>query len=395
MNARNIEQEIDMTYIQNVLMDLIRIESINPPKDGGEERAAEFLAGKLRELGVDAEVHEVECGRANAVGIIPGSDTNRTLVLSGHLDVVPANPEYWDNPPFDPVIKNRRVYGRGAADMKGAIASMMGATKLVKEAGISLKGRLLLSFVCDEESKNLGTLDFLDRYPDADYAIIGEPTNLNLVIAHRGAAMFRVATAGKAGHAGEPEKAVNAVYMMNKIISMIQEYQEIIKCRKHRMLSSPTCAVTSIKGGEKDNIIPGRCEITIDRRLIPGENIEQVENELEEIIRAKAGIGKDRYIMERYTFVKPGELEQNNLFLKRIKAIYARYFDVKNVRTQGFRATCEQSLFLDNGIDTVVFGPGSISQAHQTNEYVEIDQLRKAAGFYYCSILSLLSGKRS
>jgi succinyl-diaminopimelate desuccinylase len=124
VNARDIEQKVDMTYIQNVLMELIKIESINPPKDGGEKKAAEFLAGRLQELAIDAEVHEVADGRAHAVGIISGSNTGPTLVLNGHLDVVGANPEDWDNPPFDPVIRNRRIYGRGAADMKGGIASM-------------------------------------------------------------------------------------------------------------------------------------------------------------------------------------------------------------------------------------------------------------------------------
>ncbi len=393
MNARDIEQKVDMTYIQNVLMELIKIESINPPKDGGEKKAAEFLAGKLQELAIDAEVHEVADGRANAVGIISGSNTGPTLVLNGHLDVVGANPEYWDNPPFDPVIRNRRIYGRGAADMKGAIASMIGAVKLIKEADISLKGRVLLSFVCDEESKNLGTLDFLQRYPDVDYAIIGEPTSLNLVTAHRGVARFRIGVGGKAGHAGEPENAVNAVCLMNRIISALQDYQQIISKRKHRMLPSPTCSITTIRGGQTDNVIPDTCEITIDRRLIPGEDIEQVESELKEIIQGKAGIEEDGYTMERYIFVGPGELEPNRPFFSTIEAIYGDYFDVQNVETQGFRATCEQSLFIDKGIDTAVFGPGSIGQAHQANEYVEIDELRKAAGFYYYSVLSLLGRK--
>lgn len=392
MNARDIEQQVDITYIQNVLLDSIRIESINPPKDSGEKKAAEFLAQKMRELGIHADVYEVACGRANAVGIMSGSDTGPTLVLNGHLDVVGANPEYWDNPPFDPVIKNGRIYGRGAADMKGAIASMMGAAKLVQEAGIPLKGRLLLSFVCDEESKNLGTLDFLDRYPDADYAIIGEPSSLNLVTAHRGVARFRIGVGGKAGHAGEPENAVNAIYLMNGIISALKEYHETINKRKHKMLPSPTCAITGIKGGQTDNVIPDRCEITIDRRLIPGEDIKQVENELEEVIHEKAGIERDCYTMERYIFVGPGELRPDSPFFCTIKNIYAGYFGVKDVETHGFRATCEQSLFIDKGIDTVVFGPGSIGQAHQANEYVKIDELRKAAGFYYYSILSLLGG---
>lgn len=388
-----IERQIDLVYLQNVLMDLVRIKSVNPPRGDGEKKAAEFLAGKLQELGVDCEVYEVCEGRANAVGEMTGGETGPTLVLNGHLDVVGANPEDWDSPPFHPVVKKGKIFGRGAADMKGAIAAMLAAAKLCKETGLPLGGRLLLSFVCDEEKGNLGVLDFLQRYPDLDYAVIGEPTDLGLVTAHRGAARFKVVVKGRAGHAGEPDNALNAIYLTLRIIKALQEYHRVISRRKHRILPAPTCSVTGIQGGHTDNVIPDRCEITVDRRLIPGEEIKEVEAEIKEIIGRVGQVGEDSYTLQRYVYLGPGELEPRQPFYGLVSSIYALYFGLDKVEPQGFRATCEQSLFLGSGIETVVLGPGSIAQAHQANEYVALDQLRTAAGFYYYLIQNLLGPK--
>ena len=390
MDLKKINELIDLDYVQKTLLELVSIPSVNPPQDQGEEKAARYLARKLEELGAEAHVDQVSPGRANAVGILGGTQ-GPTLVFNGHLDAVPADEGLWDTPPFQPEIKDGRIYGRGTTDMKGGIAAMLGAIKVVNDLGIPLRGRVVATFVCDEEAANLGTLDFLERYPKADYAIVGEPTGLVLAVAHRGVARFRIVVHGQAGHAGQPAYAVNAIELMNQVISALQAYHQSLQAKKHPLLPSPSCVVTMVQAGVKDNVIPDRAEIIIDRRMVPGETSEEVEKEVKEFIAEHARLPEESFTMEKYIDLIPGEISASSPFLKSMEELHAAYFPEKEERVVGFTASCEQSLFLRAGIDTVVIGPGSIAQAHQVNEYVEIEELKAATGFYAYCLLRLLA----
>lgn len=385
------EKKIDRTFIQNILTQLIQIPSINPPINEGEKKAALFLIEKMKELGLETIYDEVAQGRANAVGIFKGKGTGPTLILNGHLDVVPVDRKLWNSDPFNPIIEDGKMYGRGAADMKGALASMLGAVKYVIDNNISLKGNVILSFVCDEEKSNLGVINFLKKGIKADYAIIGEPTNLDIAIASRGISVFKITTKGISGHSSKPRNSLNAIYQMSKVLKKIQDYCESLENRKHDLLPSPTAAVTIIKGGDKENIIPDKCDIVVDRRLLPGETEKTALSELSTLMEEiKRDDDKFDYSIERLEkpFTLPGELKPTNDFIKHISDVYKNYFNVKEVPLVGFQASCEQPFFLNEGIETIVFGPGSISQAHVVNEYVEIEQLFQAAGFYAACILS-------
>lgn len=397
MEHEQIDKMIDMDYVQNTLMELVEIPSVNPPQHDGEEQAAIFLAQKLEELGCKSSVDTISSGRANAVGILARGEGGPTFVLNGHLDVVSAHEELWESPPFSPVIKNGCMYGRGTADMKGAIAAMLGAIKAVSESDIALSGTVVAAFVCDEESTNLGTLNYLAKYPKADFAIVGEPTSMQLAVAHRGVARFRIRVSGKAGHAGEPANGINAITRMARVVNALEEYGELLRSKKHRLLPPPSCVVTMIHAGEGDNIIPDQCEIVVDRRMVPGESGDRVGRELREVIATRTDIPSDCYTVEKYIDLIPGELDSESPFLKNMEELHSLYFGHGNHEPIGFTASCEQALFLREGIHTVVVGPGSIAQAHQVNEFIEIEELRKAAGFYaYCivSLLSQVGGRR-
>ena len=178
---------------------------------------------------------------------------------------------------------------------------------------------------------------------------------------------------------------------MNKVLNSIQSYAKELKKRKHDFLPSPTIAVTKIQGGKKTNIVPSNCEITIDRRLIPGETKEEALKDLKDMFEE---IKKDDTDFSYLIKVKkkpscyPAILEPNSKFLKEIKYLYCKYFNTKIDAFDYFRASCEQVFFLRKGIDTVIFGPGDISQAHTENEFVDLIQLYKAASFYAFCILN-------
>ncbi len=390
MELSKINNAIDLKYVKNVLRELVSIPSVTPPQGDAEERAAKCLVQFLSELGAQATVDQVCAGRANAIGTI-GNEEGPTLVLNGHLDVVPAHADLWQSPPFEPVIRGTRMYGRGTADMKGGIAAMLGAMKVVQDLGIALRGKVVAAFVCDEEATNLGTLHYLANYPKADYAIIGEPTSMKLAIAHRGVARYKISVMGKAGHAGEPENGVNAIYKMNRVVGALEDYHTQISTTKHELLPPPSSVVSTIQAGEKDNIIPDLCEITIDRRLLPGEDSDAIKVDLERLVEEKAGLSPDCYTVEKYIDLIAGEIDKNSPFLYDMQKSHADYFPQIKNGTVGFTASCEQSLFLKEGIDTVVVGPGSIAQAHQVDEFVEIEELKQAVGFYAYCIINLLT----
>jgi len=391
LDKEEINEKIDCNYIRNILCELIKIKSVNPPENNGEEEIAKFLCTEMKKLGLKVHFDKVAPGRANAIGELEGKGEGPTCILNGHLDVVPAKPELWNTDPFMPEIKNGRMYGRGTSDMKGAIASMLGAIKYICEENVDFKGKLILSFVCDEETGNMGVNDFLKKYPPAQCAIIGEPTNLKVEIGHRGMMSILVKTFGVSGHASEPDYAVNAIYKMKKVLEEIQLYAEELKKRKHNSLPLPTIAVTKIQAGDKINVIPSSCEITMDRRSMPGETREGVLKEIESIFeRIKKDDSNFSYSIEakEHPYIPPAQIDLDSEFLKKIKKLYSEYFSVKTDHFNYFRAGCEQVYFLSKGIDTVVFGPGNVSQAHTVNEYIEIEQLYKAAGFYAFCVLN-------
>ena len=387
-----IDKNLDREYIQNLLVDLIRIPSVNPPEKEGEKKVALLLINEMKKLGLNTIYDEVVSGRANATGILNGRKEKPSLILNGHLDVVPANADLWENKPFEPVIKDGRMYGRGTADMKGALAAMLGAVKLIRDIQFKDNGKIILSFVCDEERSNQGVIAFLEKGLKADCAIIGEPTDLQIARAARGIAVFKIRTTGKAGHSSKPKDSINAIYKMSKVLEKIQIYCDELENKKHDILPSPTAAVSIIRGGNKENIIPDKCEIIVDRRLIPGETEETAFYEISNLLNdIKSKDENFDYTIERLKkpFTLPGEVTLSNRFMKKIANIYSNYFQIENPPTVSFQASCEQTFFIDKGIDTLVIGPGSIKQAHVADEYVDLEQLFNAAGFYASCILNL------
>lgn len=358
-----------------ILRRLIAINTVNPP--GREEAAAEYLAGLLRSYGFCCEVQELGDGRANLIAWM-GEDEGPELILNGHLDVVPAIGR-WETDPFEAVFQDGKIYGRGTADMKGGIAAMCEAAIRVAEKGGPGRGRLKLVFVADEECSNLGTLSCMKTLRPGSCAIIGEPTELRVAIAHRGVSRDYVDLLGKARHAALPRRGENAVTMGAKAVLAIQGINKELEARNHEVLPPPGIAVTMVQGYEKDNIVPGRVRLLLDFRILPGMSHEEVC----EILKAglnRAGI--EGYELVPHFYMPGGEISSGDDFVRQCMEVREQVLGERQEKPCAFDASCEQCFLAGQGVRTVICGPGSLNEAHTVGEFVREEQIRQAADFY-------------
>ena len=384
---------IDEGDIVDLTRKLIDIPSVNPP--GNEKPVAELIARYLSKFKIDADVREVLPGRPNVVASIEGESNERRLIFDGHMDVVPAG-EGWDGRAFQASIVDGKIIGRGASDMKGGLAAMITAITAIKKAGLRLRGELLLQAVVDEEVACRGVKSIIKEGLKADYAIVGEPTQLSICTAHKGRLGVKIVAYGKAAHASTPGNGVNAISAMVDLIGQITSYGKRLESMCHPILGKPTQAVTMIKGGINHNIIPSECTMVVDRRLIPGETIESVEDDY----RQMAGQAQVKGVSFKVDFPEditslagPLETPIDELVVKTLQSVTREVTGKSNIT--GFPATTE-AYFLDKaGVSTVIFGPGSINQAHKPNEYVEVKELVQAAKIYALTAIRLLKDREA
>jgi len=376
-------------YVVSMLSNMIRINSENPP--GREEELASYVAERLAELGFKAWIDRFQ-GRANALGSIRIGDGKKIMLVS-HLDTVPAGErELWGIPPFSGIVRDGRVYGRGAADAKGCLASMLGCLKILADEGWPINGEIIFAAVADEESENRGIRRLVAQGVKADYAVVGEPTNLNVCIAHKGSIFLRASFIGRAAHSSKPERGVNAVYAASEYALRIEKLSRRFKV-KHRLLGKPSLAVTIFRGGVKDNVIPDRCELVINRRTLPNEDLETVVNQLKDLAmkvskerRVKAFVKIDRYL-------PASETDKDEEIVKAGLRAVSRVLG-KRARPKGFQATCDMTFLVHRAnIPCIILGPGRLEEAHAINEWVEIDQLVNGSKIYYELIMDLIGSR--
>lgn len=366
-----------MVDVVTLLQKLIQIQTVNPP--GNEKDLALFIADLLHEDGVGITVQDLGNNRANLIADI-GNDNGPLLIFNGHLDVVPATGE-WIHPPFSAFTDGSFIYGRGSADMKAGLAAMIIA--FMSFFHKELKGRLRLLFVADEESFNLGTTSYMKNIPQtgntSKYALIGEPTELNVCRGHLGVERYWIHCKGKSAHSSKPEEGVNAIGIASILYASLDAYHKMLR-QKKGFFGSPSCTVTMITGGEKMNLVPSSCKLMVDRRTIPGETPEGVLKELQGIID-NAFPGQQHLVsVEPFFSLLPAEIPEDSLFLQTASRLAKKVNPLEKV--MGFEAGCEQGLLLSGGIEALVYGPGSIKMGHVENECVPIDQLKSAVRFY-------------
>jgi acetylornithine deacetylase/succinyl-diaminopimelate desuccinylase family protein len=371
----------------NLLRELIGVRTENPP--GNEKPLALRLQSLLKKHLIKAMVDTVAPGRANLIARVDGAVRGPVLALNGHLDTVPVK-DGWSHDPFAGTLLDGRLVGLGAADTKGALAAMMLAVIEAQKARSRMRGTLILAFVADEERTNLGTIDFLKRYKKPDYAVIGEPTRLDLVTSNRGTHRIRITTHGRAVHCSNPKAGTNAIYAMARVIARLEKYAESLNRGSGHYTKRPSLSVTLVKGGSAENVIPDSCQITLDRRLVYGESARSAETEIIRLLRnAKGKTDAYPFTWERIDSMVPWRVGDGSRLLEYCKSAHRKCFGGKTV-LRDLGGTSEAGLFSEKGIDTIIIGPGDIAQAHNKNEYIEIDQVGKAVDFYNALIQEIL-----
>jgi len=374
--TKRLADYVDGGSASELLGKMIRAASVNPP--GGERECARVVYDKLSGLGIDTELVEKVPGRTNVVAKIKGKKGKPTLLYNGHIDVVPPG-NGWKRDPFGAEVVDGVMYGRGTADMKSGVASMVAAIEAIVKSGMSLCGDLILTAVADEETGSVhGTRYLIEKGLRADMAVVSEPTDLRVEIAEKGILWAEVTTQGRGSHASRPGLGVNAI---DGMVEVIEELREVHLEGKKELFDvpEPVMSVTTIKGGTKINVIPDQCSIEIDRRLLPGESPEKALRDINDaIVRAKTRDTQLRASIRVLEEWPPMETPIEEPIVKRL--VEASRSVTGREPSIGGKAAGTDAAWLvrDAGIPTALFGPGDPKLSHTPDEHVELGKVAVA-----------------
>jgi succinyl-diaminopimelate desuccinylase len=360
---------------------MITVPSENP--GGTEDGVAAVAAEILTELGADPEIVRSEEQRPSVIATVAGSGAP-SLAWNGHLDVVPAGSlDTWSHPPFAGNVVSRKLIGRGAADMKGPIAAAMAAYAGIRRAGVALGGSLTYHLAADEEFGGVhGTKVLWERgLLTQDAAVVGEPSELTLGLAERGGAVVVATAFGKAAHGSQPHHGVNAITSMARFLLRLEE---VLPDLEHPLAGRPTVNAAVIEGGSAPNVVPDRCSVEIDRRLIPGET------DRDAILGSFRGLADSLHAerdeidlrFEIREWAEPAETDAGSE-IARVARGAVEAETGRHPVDAGFTGITDARFYINGaGIPTVILGPGSLTVAHTADEWVDIDELVAGARIY-------------
>lgn len=359
---------------------------------GDEAATVEVLAQACRLRGMEPIIDEVVPGRPNLRTVLAGGD-GPGLLLLGHSDVVPPG-DGWTVHPYGGLVRDGRLYGRGAADMKGGLAACLVAMSAIRRAGIELSGPVELAVTIDEEGQALGVRHYLATGDRSGFlgCVVAEPTDLQPVVAARGDAYLMVTVTGRAAHAGNPDDGINAIHGAARVIDDLRDWHAELAADAHPLAGPATVSVGRIDGGTGPSIVPAECRVVADRRLLPAESGSQALDQLCGRLR-RLGLDADGMeVSAELGLDMPGfQTDPGSAVVEAILAAAARA-GAPGVGVGGWSAACDGGfLARDAGLPVVVYGPGSVlQQAHRADESVPVDQLLIAARSYALTILELL-----
>lgn len=347
-----------------------------------EKKAVEYIQNYLEDWGFEIFIDEVEPNRPNILARLENKKDGPSLMLCGHLDTVP--PAY--DSQLKPKIQDDNLYGRGSADMKGGVAAMLSTLAYLAVNRDKWAGTILFLGTMGEEVGLLGMHGFVEKnmYGNkVDSCIIGEPTELKIGVAHKGMAWLNIRTKGKEAHSSRPQQGINAIYYMSIIVQAIEEkLGAVIGRQSHPLLEPPTVNVAIIHGGTRANVVPHECNIEVDRRVLPGESLDKVLDEIRDVIDPlKAKHPKLEYEISVKKFNGPFEMNSNaQVVAVASKAVAS--CSGKQAEIIGLPFGTDASELAVKNVPTIIIGPGSPNQAHMEDEHIEIKQIEAAYEIY-------------
>ncbi len=382
--------DIDRELVVKTLQDLVRIPSVNPdlvPGAMGERQCAEYICDLMRGWGLDVRNHELAPGRHNALGILHGTGGGRTLLFNGHMDTVSV--EGMDAP-FSAEVRDGKLYGRGAFDMKASLAATLSAAHAISDAGRhgrALRGDVVFTFVADEEYASIGTQAVVAAIvagdlPRPDGALNTEPTDLRLCVGHKGFAWAEVETVGRAAHGSRPDLGIDAIAQMGKVLVALQRLQERLSAGQgHPVLGNGSVHASLIRGGRELSSYPDRCTLQLERRTVPPESEQNVANELGALLEALARDDETFQATSRVTLVRnPWEADVRSDIARLTRQSVAQVSG-RDAQTTTQTGWLDVALLGDAGIPSIVFGPSGAG-AHATEEWVDLQSVETCALVY-------------
>lgn len=378
---------IGLSELFSTLADLVRINSVNAfyEHGPGEAEIARYVEHFFASRGIETwrqpvlNANGTIEARSNVIARLPGVDSRRRILLEAHMDTVSV--QGMTIPPFEPSVKNGLMYGRGACDTKAGLAGMMHAVASLKADRIVPPYDVLLAAVVDEEYSFLGITTLCKEF-EAAAAIVAEPTDLRVAIASKGVLRWRIHAVGKSSHSSKVHLGRNAIYHMAHVVLAIERDHAALAGDPHPLLGAASCNVGKIAGGVQVNFVPDSCVIEIDRRLLPNESVPDVWKHYEQLID---GVRRDipnlDVRMEKPMLLDDAwTVDPSSSVVRTAKSVLRAIGG--NADPVGVPFGSDASKLGRAGIPTIIFGPGSIDQAHAAVEYIELKQVQQASEFY-------------
>jgi acetylornithine deacetylase/succinyl-diaminopimelate desuccinylase family protein len=380
MPGDNILKGLNARRAVELTRTLVRAPSVNPP--GNEGVASEVVTSFLDEVGIKYVEQRVSGERRNVIVTLKGRTSSSSLLLTSHLDVVPTGDEkLWLRHPFSGDEEGGRIYGRGSTDAKGSLGAMLCALEAVAGSGLELSGDLVFAAVVGEETDGLGIKHLIrESVQRPKMAVVGEPTRLMVGNAHKGIARFRITVGGKAAHASLPDRGVNAISGMAKVVIGLDALAS--RLMDKGSASHPTLVVSTISGGVKDNVVPPSCSITVDRRLVVGEDPMKAKTEVSNAVKAVIEGLPLTADIEPYLSASPALTSPDELIVRSARTAVSEVLG-GDAGLYSFEAYCDMGPLVDlAGTKTVILGPGSLIGSHVINESVPVEEVENAARIY-------------
>jgi acetylornithine deacetylase/succinyl-diaminopimelate desuccinylase family protein len=399
-SLKKVLQNVNEQETVDFIKELIKVDTVMT-----EVPIVPVITEKMRKIGMEVEVYDTcdprfpDNKRPSILGTLHGKSGRPLLCFNGHMDVVPVEDKMrWSRSPFDPVVEKGRLYGRGACDMKGGLGAMIMAAQAIADSGVRLRGSLVIAAVPGEETGGWGT-ESMARRKNWDAAVIGEPTQLSINPACNGITTFWIRVGGRSAHASMPERGVNAIDKMLKVLNALEEYKKRLAKRVHPLTGTPAFVSCIIKGGWRSVIVADECRLHITTHLIPGETtrsrLSEVNEILEELklkdpqLETQILDWKEETLTLPLPETGPGRprLDPTEISVDEpvVQAVVrgARESLGKDLPINGSRYACDSPYFVnDEKVPALVFGPGSIDQAHTYDEWIEVKQLVDAVKVY-------------